>query len=437
MITLTYQYKLKVNRQQEREIVHILDVCKSVYNYALSERKDWLNSRKCLADRCSLVSEYIIPADEPYPNYFVQAKNLTEAKKVYPILKTVNAQVLQQVLKTLDKAFDQMKSKGFGFPRFKKKMRSFVFPALSKNFLGDGCLNFPQLGKIRIRKSRKYPSGFEPKQARIIQKASGFYVSVSFQSTELVPDMTFGKTCLGIDSTELVPDMTFGKTCLGIDAGIESFVATSRGDLIKAPRFLLKVQSKLKLLQRRLKRKTKGSSNWLKLQEKIARLHEKVSNTRRDWHFKLAHYLCDLADNIFVEDINFVSWSRGIVRKQSLDSGIGSFINEILPFVIWKRGKYYLKVDKNGTSQECPNCGAITGKKALSERVHRCDSCGHIEPRDTASAKVIENRGKNAVGLTVLENARGGDLTGIDRLNQVDLVKSLRTENPPLHRASG
>ncbi len=85
---------------------------------------------------------------------------------------------------------------------------------------------------------------------------------------------------VSFQSTELVPDMTVGKTCLGIDAGIESFVATSRGDLIKAPRFLLKVQSQLKLLQRRLKRKTKGSSNWLKLQEKISRLHEKVSNTR-------------------------------------------------------------------------------------------------------------------------------------------------------------
>ncbi|MGV2391187.1 MAG UNVERIFIED_CONTAM: transposase [Microcystis novacekii LVE1205-3] len=80
---------------------------------------------------------------------------------------------------------------------------------------------------------------------------------------------------------------------------MESFVATSRGDLIKAPRFLLKVQSQLKLLQRRLKHQVKGSNNWLKLQEKIARLHEKVSNTRRDWHFKLAHYLCDIADNIF------------------------------------------------------------------------------------------------------------------------------------------
>nr|WP_287732414.1 zinc ribbon domain-containing protein [Microcystis sp. M090S1] len=105
---------------------------------------------------------------------------------------------------------------------------------------------------------------------------------------------------------------------------------------------------------------------------------------------------------------------EGSLENNLGSSGIGSFINEILPFVVWKRGKYYLKVDKNGTSQDCPNCGAITGKKALSERVHRCDSCGHIEPRDTASAKVIENRGKNAVGLTVLENARGGDLTGID-----------------------
>ncbi|MFM6898292.1 MAG: transposase, partial [Microcystis panniformis] len=109
-----------------------------------------------------------------------------------------------------------------------------------------------------------------------------------------------------------------------------------------------------------LKHQVKGSNNWLKLQDKIARLHEKVSNTRRDWHFKLAHYLCDLADNIFVEDINFVSWSRGIVRKQSLDSGIGSFINEILAFVAGKRGKYYLTVDKNGPALDCPNCGAFT-----------------------------------------------------------------------------
>ncbi|MBE9202313.1 transposase [Synechocystis salina LEGE 06099] len=223
-------------------------------------------------------------------------------------------------------------------------------------------------------------------------------------------------------SQEQCPESTVGKTCLGIDAGIESFVATSLGELIKAPRCLLEVQRQLKLLQRRLKHKVKGSNNWLKLQGKIARLHESVANTRRDWHFKLAHHLCGLADNIFVEDINFVSWSRGIVHKRSLESGIGQFINEILPYVSWKREGFYLKVDKNKTSQELPNCHQATGKKKLSQRLHNCQFCGHTENLDSASAKVIEYRRKIAVGQSVIQNAYGDVLTGVKQLTLFDLV---------------
>ena len=407
MITLTYQYKLKLNRQQTQEIESILGVCKSVYNYALAERKHWLKSRKSSVNSCSIVSEYIIPANAPYPNYNHQAKQLTIAKKSYPQLKSVNAQVLQQTLKTLDKAFADMKSKGHGFPRFKKQMRSFVFPQMLKNCLGQGRVKLPQLGWLKIKQSRDYPTGFEVKQARIVKKASGYYLMLTFQCQE---------SCLSAP---------VGEVSLGIDAGIESFVATDKGELIKAPKFLLKAHSKLKSLQRRLKHKVKGSNNWLKLQKKIAFLHEKVANTRRDWHFKLANYLCNLADNIFVEDINFISWSRGIVRKQSLDSGIGQFINEILPFVCWKRGKFYLKVNKDGTSQECSNCGNRTGKKHLSERVHHCQYCGYTKPRDVVSAEVIRNRGLMAVGHTVNQNAYGDVLTGINQSDLVSLVKCL------------
>ncbi|AFZ47390.1 transposase IS891/IS1136/IS1341 family [Cyanobacterium stanieri PCC 7202] len=407
MITLTYQFRLKLNRQQTQEVEHILSVCKSVYNYALAERKHWYNSRKSLVDRCSLFAEYIIPANAPYPNYNNQAKNLTIAKKTNPDLKSVNAQVLQQTLKTLDKAFSDMKAKGFGFPRFKKHTLSFVFPAMLKNCLGEGKVKLPQLGWLRIKQSRDYPTGFEPKQARIVKKATGYYLMIAFQSQE---------SC---------PDAPVGKVSLGIDAGIESFIATDRGELIKAPKFLLKAQSQLKLLQRRLKHKIKGSNNWLKLQNKIAKIHEKVANTRRDRHFKLANYLCDLTDNIFVEDINFVSWSRGIVRKQSLDSGIGQFINEILPYVCWKRSKFYLKVDKNGTSQECSNCGTHTGKKHLNQRVHSCQYCGYTAPRDVVSAEVIRNRGLIAVGHTVSQNACGDVLTGFSQSNLTKLVKCL------------
>ena len=407
MINLNYQYKLKLNRQQEREIDLFLDVCKSVYNYALKERKDWINSRKSPINSCSIISEYIIAADTPYPNYNNQAKSLTEAKKNSILLQSVHSQVLQQTLKTLDKAFTDMKSRNFGFPRFKKEMRSFLFPALSKYCLGIGEIKLPHLGLVKIRQSRPFPTGFEAKQARIVKKASGYYVVICFQSQEQIPDFTPGKISLGLD------------------VGIESFVATSLGELIKCPRFLLKAQRKLKLLQRRLKHKTKGSNNWLKLQNKIAKVHETVANIRKDWHFKLANYLCSLTDNIFVEDINFVSWSKGIFRKKSLDIGIGQFINQILPFVCFKQGKYFAKVDKNHTSQTCPNCNSHTGKKTLGQRIHHCQHCGHTESRDTAAAKVIRDKGLNAVGHTVLKNACGDVLTGVKQLNLFDLVKNL------------
>jgi len=387
VITLTQQFKLKLSKKQIREIDFMLEVNCRVYNFALTERKHWIKSRKSPINACSIISEYIIPAETPYPNYNNQAKNLTIAKKDNLELKSVNAQVLQQTLKTVDRAFSDMKTKGNGFPRYKKKMRSFVFPAMLKNCLAKGKIKLPQLGWLKIRQSRDYPIGFEVKQARIVKKASGYYVMLTWVSQEQCPDIPVGKTSLGID------------------AGIESFVATSNKELIKAPKFLLKSQRKLKLLQRRLKHKKIGSNNWLKLQQKIAKIHEQIADTRKDWHFKLAHNLCDQTDNIFVEDINFKSWSRGIVRKQSLDSGIGQFINVMLPYICWKRGKFYQKVDKNFTSQECPNCHQKTGKKSLNQRLHNCQFCGYQENRDIASAKVIKNRGLIAVGQPVIQNA--------------------------------
>ena len=97
-------------------------------------------------------------------------------------------------------------------------------------------------------------------------------------------------------------------------------------------------------------------------------------------------------------------------------------MNEILPFVSWKRGKYYLKVDKNGTSQECSNCGKYTGKKELDERIHFCQFCHHSESRDTNSAKIIRDRGRVAVGQTVFKNACGDDATGFKQLSLFELV---------------
>jgi putative transposase len=280
MITYAYQYKIKPTQQQIRQFEQYLSICRSVYNFAHAERKAWLESRKCQVDRCSTISEYIISADEPFPNYNIQAKALTEAKKKLPHLKLVNAQCLQQVLRRLDRAWtDFFRMPSRGFPKFRNanRYRSFIFPKPNTICLDAGRVNLPSIGWIRIRQSRPYPKGFVPKQLQVVRKASGYYLVIYFESSEVVPDANPGQKSIGLD------------------AGIESFVATPT-QLIKSPKFLIHQARKLKLLQRRLKNKTKGSNNWLKLQNRVARLHEKVANTRRDWHFKLAHEIVGQAD---------------------------------------------------------------------------------------------------------------------------------------------
>lgn len=145
MLTLNYEYKLKPTAQQIEALKHSLNVCRKVWNYALRERKDWSASRKCPVNACSLRHEYVLAADAPYPNYNRQCTALTQAKKTNPELKSVNAQALQQVLKALEKAFKDKKERGFGYPRFKKpgQMRSFLFPQLGKNPLGQGWVKLP------------------------------------------------------------------------------------------------------------------------------------------------------------------------------------------------------------------------------------------------------------------------------------------------------
>lgn len=97
MLTITHEYKLQPTIEQIATIEQTLDVCRSVWNFALRQRKDWCSSRKSPVNACSIQSEYIISADEPFPNYHLSAKQLTEAKNQYPQLKTVHSQVLQQV----------------------------------------------------------------------------------------------------------------------------------------------------------------------------------------------------------------------------------------------------------------------------------------------------------------------------------------------------
>jgi putative transposase len=201
----------------------------------------------------------------------------------------------------------------------------------------------------------------------------------------------------------------------GFSQGLIDFIATSNGLNVKRPKFFVDLQCKLKLLQKkgifadelftrkmpRVSRKKLKSSNWRKAQHKVARLHEHIANTRKDFHWKIAHQLCSQAQTIFVEDLNLVGLSRGMLGKHCLDAGWGQFF-QILEQCCFKRGVYFQKVNSRKTSQICPNCQTETGKKTLSERVHVCSNCGYTTDRDVAAAQIVCQRGLAAVGYTGL-----------------------------------
>ncbi|MDJ0674526.1 MAG: transposase [Calothrix sp. MO_167.B42] len=392
MLNLTYEYKLIPTDAQRETFDQWLNICRKVYNFALRERKDWVNSRKCDINSCSVRQEYIIPADAPRPTFARQCKTLAVAKKSIPQLKLPHTHVLQQVLRQLEAAFVAMWGRGHGFPRFKKRMRSFVFPQLNlesvKQFNDAHWVNLPKIGLVKMHLSRPIPEDFEVKQIRVVKRASGYYVMLTLQS--------------GVE----IPQPSPSGHGLGIDLGLEKFLATSDGELIDRPRFFVDRQRKLKLLQRQFKRKKKGSRKFRQLQHRIAKHHEYISSSRKDFHFKSAHHLCDSAQTIFAEDLNLKAMSAGMLCKHTLDAGFGQFLS-ILNHVCFKRGVYFAKVDANGTSQTCPRCQTHTGKKQLSNRVHKCPECGYETNRDVAAAQVVLQRGYTAVGHVAVNFGEG------------------------------
>ncbi len=384
MFTLTYEFKLKPTSAQVAIFENWLEQCRRVYNYALAERKDWFKSRSCSINACSLQSEYIIAADTKRPTYASQCKGLTEARARIPALNAVQVHVLQQTLKRLEQAFVSMWELSAGFPRFKKAgtMRSFVFPQMGVNPIQNSAVKLPKIGWVKFRQSRSIPDGANLKQVRIVRRASGWFAMLTLQWNVSIPGI-----------------MPHGEA-LGIDVGISHFAAVSNGKLFPNPRPFRKLERKLKLLQRSVSRKVKGSNNRKKAQFKVSKLHERIANVRKDYHWLLAHNLCNWAGMIFAEDLNLKGLARGFLGKHCLDAGWGQFF-QILEQCCFKRGVFFLKVDSNKTSQICPNCLTQTGKKELSERTHSCQHCGYTTDRDVAAAQVVLIRGLAAVGHTV------------------------------------
>ncbi|MBD2304837.1 transposase [Chroococcidiopsis sp. FACHB-1243] len=401
MLTLNYTYRIYPDADQQALLDKWLETCRLSYNYALRELKDWIASRKCPIDRCSLESEYIMSADYPFPGYHQQQNNLPKAKKLFPHLAAVPSQVLQTNIRRLHDAWDFFQKRGYGFPRFKKygQMKSILFPQFKINPIQEKQINLPKLGHVQINLHRPIPDSFAVKQVRIVKKAMGWFAIVSISSDVEIPTP--------------LPHGHF----IGVDVGLLNYLATSDGFVEPGQKFFKTEHRRLKVLQRRLAKKTKRSKNYEQARIRVEKQHNHIAFKRKDYQFKLAHKLCDMADSIFVEDIDFRIMAKGFFGKHTIDAAFGQF-RSILKYVGWMRGKFVAEVDHKGSSQTCPNC-RIEVRKELGDRRHFCPECLHECDRDVASAQELCNRGQETYPGT-LEKQEIGSQVGLSGAMSLD-----------------
>ena len=387
---ITYQYKLCPTPEQASTMEVWGELLRRHYNYALAQRLDWLRRTRCQIDRCSIVSEPIGDIPDKV-DYYTQASELRQTKELFPEYKNIYADCQQQNLMRLDKAWKRWlipdkKGKRGGRPRFKKRgdICSFTFPRVNCQKAGahlvGNILKLSKIGEIEVILHRPIPDGFTIKQATLVRKADGWYASLSLEDGT-VPDP------LPVDEI---------KNAVGIDVGLEKFLATSDGQAVEIPQFYRKSQQQLARHQRQLARMERGCKNHQRQSNKVARLHLHVARQRKEFHYQVAHWLCDQYDLIAFENLNIKGLARTRLAKSILDAAWGSFLN-ILQAVAVKRGKWAIGDDPRGTSIECSGCSERV-EKTLKDRVHNCPHCGLIIDRDWNSGINILNRAKRTLG---------------------------------------
>jgi putative transposase len=311
-------------------------------------------------------------------------------------LGEVSAVVLQQSLADLNAAYRNFFASATGKrtgpkaapPRFKsrKDRRQAIRFTASARFkiLPDGRLRLPKIGDVPVRWSRPLPSA--PSSVTVIMDAAGRYFASFVVQT--------GDDPLPEASTEA-----------GIDLGLTHFAVLSDGRKVANPRFLRRAERKLRQAQKALSRKEKGSSNRAKARIKVARVHARVTDTRRDWLHKESTKIIRENQAVYVENLCVAGLGRTRLAKSVHDAGWPAF-TAMLEYKARKHGRTFGRTGRfEPTSQVCSACGVTDGPKPLRVRQWTCAACGAAHDRDVNAARNIL-----ALGRRDRLNACGGDV---------------------------
>lgn len=370
MANKAYQFRIYPTEEQKLLFAKTFGCVRLVYNYYLEQKiKLYQKEKKNFTyTKCS--------------------SDMTALKKTeeYLFLSEVDSIALQQSLRHLEDAFQNFFSRpASGFPKFKsrrKSRKSYTTVSVNGNIsLENGYLKLPKAGLVKVRQHRAIPTDYKLKSVTISQSASGKYnASILFEYENQVQEQKL-------------------HDFLGLDFSMHELYKDSNGNEPAYPRYYRQSEQKLKKEQRKLSLMQKGSKNREKQRIRVAILHEKVANQRKDFLHKLSRLLVNAWDCICIENLNMQAMAQALhFGKSVCDNGWGMF-TEFLRYKLEESGKRLVKIDRFfASSQICSCCGYKNpDTKDLSVRAWDCPECGTHHDRDVNAAVNIRNEGMRSV----------------------------------------
>jgi putative transposase len=366
-----FKFELQPNGEQLRNLRQFAGSCRFVYNKGLAlnlERCEKKEKRLGYAGLCALL-----------PNWKMEHEFLSE----------VPAQALQQALKNLERAYTNFFQKRADFPMFKKKgqRESFRVPQSFEVDNQNGRVKVPKMGWMRYRKSHDVLGG--AKNITISESCGKWFVSI--QTEREVPTPQHPLT-----------------SAVGMDWGVVNFVTLSNGEVVGQCQPLKKLLPKLAKLQRRMARKNKFSKNWRKAKARVAKLHSKIANIRKDFVHQSSKAISKNHAVVFVEDLpvkNMSASSKGTKAKPgkrvTQKSGLNRSILDASPFELRRQLEYktqwsgglLVSVPPQNTSRKCPECQHTAAENRKTQAKFVCVECGFSANADFVGAVNIKEAG--------------------------------------------
>ncbi|WP_308076474.1 RNA-guided endonuclease InsQ/TnpB family protein [Neisseria polysaccharea] len=372
IIRKAYKFELMPNGAQIRKIKQFCGCSRFVFNRALAYQNEQYEADKSFKF-----------------SYNKIANLLPEWKRELTWLKDCHSQVLQQALKDLESSFKNFFAKRSDFPKFKRKgeKNSFRFPQGCKLEQQNNRIYLPKIGWIRYRNSRAIVG--KMKNVTVSRKCGKWYISVQTEFEQKTPQPKGGE--------------------IGIDMGIVRFATLSNGEHFEPINAFKNLKGKLVKLQKQFKHKTKFSKNWQKLKAKIAKLHHKISNIRKNYLHQISSQISQSHAIVYVEDLQVTNMSKSAkgdveqhdknVKQKSglnrmiLDQSWFEFRRQLDYKLLWNGG-HLVAVPPQNTSRTCPCCGHTAKDNRQTQAVFECVECGYTENADAVGAINVLKRGQ-------------------------------------------